>query len=77
MPADHISHTVIHPEGKTKIKHFHVFDLHWLYTTSWHTIVKVYVTERNDVTKRHGVVITIWQVSAIKVTAFSKPTFRN
>ena len=33
------------------------------------TIVKVYVTERNDVIKRHSIVITIWRTSAIEVTA--------
>ena len=32
-------------------------------------IVKVYVTERNDVIKHHNNVITIWQTSAVEVTA--------
>ena len=36
-----------------------------------YAIVKVYVTERNDVTKRHSNVITIWRMSAIEVTALS------
>ena len=34
-----------------------------------HAIVKVYVTERNYVIKRHITVITIWRMSAIEVTA--------
>ena len=37
-----------------------------------YAIVKVYVTERNDVIKRHSNVITIWQTSAIEVTALLK-----
>ena len=35
-------------------------------------IVKVYVTERSDVCKRHSNVITIWRTSAIEVTALLK-----
>ena len=31
VPANLISHTLIRPVGKTKIKNFHVFDIHWLY----------------------------------------------
>ena len=34
-----------------------------------YAIVKVYVTERNDVIKRQSNVITIWRTSAIEVTA--------
>ena len=41
-------------------------------------IVKVYVTERNDVIKRHRNAITIWRTSAIEVTALLKnSTLRN
>ena len=36
--------------------------------------IVVDVTERNDVTKRHDIVIIIWRTSAIEVTALSKPT---
>ena len=35
-------------------------------------IVKVNVTERNDVIKRHSNVITIWRTSAVEVTALLK-----
>ena len=43
-----------------------------------YAIVKVYVTERNDVIKRHSNVITTWRTSAIEVTALlNKSTFRN
>ena len=35
-------------------------------------IVKVYVTERNDVIKLHSNVITIWWTSAIEMTALLK-----
>ena len=35
-------------------------------------IVKIYVTERNDVIKCHSNVIAIWRTSAIEVTALSK-----
>ena len=35
-------------------------------------IDKVYVTECNDVMKRHSNVITIWRTSAIEVTALLK-----
>ena len=34
-----------------------------------YAIIKVYVTERNDVIKRNSNVITIWRASAIEVTA--------
>ena len=54
MLANHISHTLIHLVGKIKIENFHVIDTHWLYRTSRYAIVKVDVTERNDVTKCHG-----------------------
>ena len=37
-----------------------------------YAIVKIYVTESNDVIKRHINAITIWRMSAIKVTAFLK-----
>ena len=37
-----------------------------------HAIVKVYVTERNDVIKPHSNAITIWRTSAIEVTALLK-----
>ena len=48
-----------------------MFDIHWLYRTSQYTIVKA------DVTKRHGIVIIIWQTSAIEVTALSKIHFQK
>ena len=35
-------------------------------------IVKVYVTEHNDIIKRHSNAITIWQTSAIEMTALLK-----
>ena len=35
-------------------------------------IVKVYVTERNNVIKRHNDVIAIWRTTAIEVTALLK-----
>ena len=35
-------------------------------------IVKFYVTECNDVIKRHSNVITTWRTSAIEVTALFK-----
>ena len=34
--------------------------------------LKVYLTEHNDVIKRHSNAITIWRTSAIKVTALLK-----
>ena len=37
-----------------------------------YSIVKVYVTERNDVIKRHSNVITIWRTSAISETELLK-----
>ena len=38
-------------------------------------IVKVYVTERNDVIKLHSNVITIWWTSTIEVSALLKNLF--
>ena len=46
--------------GKIKIGNFHVVDIHLLYRTTRYTIVKV------SVTKRHGIVITMWRTSAIE-----------
>ena len=63
--------------GKIKIEKIYVFDIRWLYRTSQYTIVKVDVTERNDATKRHGIVIRIWRTSAIEVTALSKTHFQK
>ena len=77
MLANLISHTLIRPVGKIKIENFQVFDIHWLYRTSRYVTVKVDVTERNGVSKRNGIVITIWRTSAIEVTALSKTHFRN
>ena len=37
-----------------------------------YAIVKFYVTERNDVIKRHSIVITIWWTSTVEVTALLK-----
>ena len=45
-----------------------MFYIHWLYRTRY-AVVKVDITERYDVTKRHGI--------AIEVTALSKPYFHN
>ena len=75
--ANFISHTLIHPMGKINIKNFHGFDIFWLYRTSWYAIVKVEVSERNEVTKHHGIVIPIWRTSAIEVTALSKAHFQK
>ena len=72
MLANFISHILIHPVGKIKIEHFQVFDIHWLYRMSRYAIVKADVTDHNDVTKRHGIVTTVWRLSAIEVTALSK-----
>ena len=66
-----------HPVGKIKIENFRVFDIHWLYRTSRYDIVKVDVTERNDVTKCHAIVIRIWRTSAFEVTALSKTHFQK
>ena len=44
-----------------------MIDIHWLYA-----IVKVGVTERNDDTQRHSIVITIRRTFATEVTALSK-----
>ena len=37
-----------------------------------YAIFKVYVSERNDVIKRHNNVIAIWRTSAIEITALLK-----
>ena len=37
-----------------------------------YTMVKVYISEHNDIIKRHSNVITIWWTSAIEVTALLK-----
>ena len=37
-----------------------------------YAIVKVFVTERNDVIERHSNVIIIWRTSAIEVNALLK-----
>ena len=37
-----------------------------------YVIVKIYVTERNDIVKRYSNVITVWRTSAIEVTALLK-----
>ena len=37
-----------------------------------YAIVKVYITERNDVIKCHSNVIIIWRTSAIEVTVLLK-----
>ena len=42
-----------------------------------YAIIKVYVTERNDVIKRHRFVITIRRKSAIEMTAFFKKNLRS
>ena len=43
-----------------------------------YAIIKVNLTEHYDVIKRHSNVITIWQTSAINVTAWLQiSTFRN
>ena len=42
-----------------------------------YTIVKVYVTECNEVIKSHSNVITIWRTSAVKVTALLKQEIRG
>ena len=64
---------------KDKIENFLVVDVHWLYMytcrTSRYAFVKFQVTERNDVTNRHVIVITMWRTSAVEVTALSKIPF--
>ena len=80
MLANFISHTLIHPVGKIKIENFLVFDMHWLYRTPQYAIVKVDVTERNDVTKRNGIVTKrngISRTSTIEVIALSKTHFQK
>ena len=57
--------------GKDKIEHFHMFEKHRLWKTSQYALVKV------NVTKRHGIVITIWRTSAIEMTALSKTHFQK
>ena len=37
-----------------------------------YAIIKVYVIERNDIIESHSNFITIWQTSAIEVTALLK-----
>ena len=37
-----------------------------------YAIVKIYITELNDVIKRHSNVITVWWTPAIEVTALLK-----
>ena len=37
-----------------------------------YAIVQVYVTESNDVIKRHSIVITLWRTPPIELTALSK-----
>ena len=37
-----------------------------------YAIIKIYVTEYNDVIKRHSNFITIWRLSAIEATALLK-----
>ena len=64
--ANLISYTLIRPMVKIKIENFQVFDIQWLYRTSRYAIVKVDITERNDVTKCHSFVITIRWMPAIK-----------
>ena len=69
MLANLISHTLIcHVGKKKKIENFHVLDIHSLYRMSRYASVKVDITEHNDITRRHGIVIAIWRTSAIKVT---------
>ena len=57
--------------GKDKNRAFYVFDIRWLYRTSRYDIVRV------DVTKRHGIDITIWRMSAIEVSALSRTHFQK
>ena len=59
-----------------KIENFHVFDIHLSYRTPRFAIVKVDVTERNDVIKRHSIII-IWRTSAIEETVLSKTNFQK
>ena len=77
MLAYFISHTLFVPWERWKIEYFHVFDIHRLYWTSRYALVKVDVTERNDVTKRHGSVLTIWRTSVVERTALSKTHFQK
>ena len=77
MLANLISHNLIRPMGKIKIETFRVFDIHWLYRTPRYAIVKVDVTQLYDVTKCHGIIVTIWRTSAIEVTALSKIHFQK
>ena len=65
------------PMGKIKNETFHVFDIHWLYRMLRYAIVNVDVNGRNDLTKRHGIVITTWRTPAIEVTALSKTHFQK
>ena len=54
-----------------------MFDIHWFYRMSRYSVVKVDFTERNDITKCHVIVITIWQMSAVELTALSKTHFQK
>ena len=42
-----------------------------------YAIVKLYVTERNDIIKRHSNAIRIWRNSAIKVIELLKEKMRS
>ena len=76
MLAYLISHILIRPVEKINFSNFHVFDIHYLYKTSRYAIVKFDVIERIGVTKRHSIVIIIWQTSAIDVH-YQKHTYIN
>ena len=75
--ANLISHTLICPMGKIKIKNFHVFDIHWLYRMSRYAIVKVDITERNAVTKCYDIVSQYGGHLQPKWLHYQKPTFGN
>ena len=77
MLANLISHILIRPVGKIKIENFRVFDIYCLYRTLRYAFVKVDITGRNDVNKRHDIDITMWRSSAIEVTALSKTHFQK
>ena len=63
--------------GKDKNQEFSRDDIHWLYRSLQHAIVKVDVTERYDVTKRHDIFITTSRTSATEVTALSTRVVRR
>ena len=78
--ANHILHTFIHPLEKLKIKNFHVFDVHWLYRTSRYAVVKVDITERNNVTKHRDArqketLVTIFYLSLTHMIDSYNPTW--